>query len=263
MELIKIKVNILEYLIYIIGDVIRLWQAFAPQRSEISCRLLSTRYMSIKAGQQSYWQSRESLASPVQSQLIGITHGERLRELGERGENNREMSPLGVFETTETNSSQRGAEALTWERNSCQELPGENTPAPGSCQQGQTEARWDRQWRVQRWSHYSAGRRDLHSSPAPQAWRTCLGVEPDFSCHRFGNEVKIRLNLHKKWEVSGEVFCCLILWQQSGNCTPGCSCEIAATDNQKWDRFFYLDFRVPEMQISILLHPIPVCKQIS
>lgn len=92
--------------------------------------------------------------------------------MGERGENNREMSPLGIFETTEPNSSQRGAEALTSERNSCQELPGENTPAPGSCQQGQTEARWDRQWRVQRWSHYSAGRRDLHSSAVPDgpAW---------------------------------------------------------------------------------------------
>lgn len=171
MELIKIKANILEYLIHIIGDVIWQWQVFAPQRSEISCRLLSTRYMSIKAGQQSYWQSRESLASPVQSQLIGSTQGERLRELGER-ENNREMSLLEGFEITDTNSSQRGAEVLTWERNSCQELPGKNTPAPGSCQQGQTEARWDRQWRVQWRSHYSAGKRDLHSSGVPDgpAW---------------------------------------------------------------------------------------------
>lgn len=89
MELIKIKVNILEYLIHVTGDVIEQWQVFASQTSEISCRLLSTRYMSIKVGQQSYWQTRGCLASSFQSHLIGGTHREGLRELGDRGENNR------------------------------------------------------------------------------------------------------------------------------------------------------------------------------
>lgn len=110
MELIKIKVNILEYLIHVIGDVIEQWQVFASQTSEISCRLLSTRYMAFEAGQQSYWQTRECLASSFQRHLVGGTHREGLRELGDRGENNREMSLLRIFETTEPNSSQRGAE---------------------------------------------------------------------------------------------------------------------------------------------------------
>lgn len=82
------------------------------------------------------------------------------------------MSLLQIFETTEPNSSQRGAEALTWERNSCQELPGENTCVPGSGHQGQTETQWDRQWRVQQWSCFSAGRRGPPSSGVPDgpAW---------------------------------------------------------------------------------------------
>lgn len=82
------------------------------------------------------------------------------------------------------------------------------------------------------------------------AWWTCLAVGMDFSCPGFGNEVKIRQNPRKKWQASGEVFCCLILWEQSGNCTPSSCCEIAATDNQNWDRYFYLDFRVPIYSFS-------------
>lgn len=191
----------------------------------------------------------------TQHHLSGGTYRERLGELGLpawRGEGNREMPPLGGSETTEPNPSQTGAEALTWERNSCQALPRANKPScrqlwagagrgtvgrdggwysdgPAAALGGETGCRLPglRWLSVQIW----------HSSCV--AWWACSGLGPDFSCGRFGNEVKIRLNLYKKWEVSGEVFCCLILRKQGGNCTPSSCCEIAAMDNQKWDRFFF------------------------
>lgn len=84
------------------------------------------------------------LSKFISEPSIGGTHRERLRELRERGGNNREVSPLPIFETTEPNSSWKGIDSLTWEMNSCQELPKKNT-----CHERQTEAQWDGQWRVQ------------------------------------------------------------------------------------------------------------------
>lgn len=65
-----------------------------------------------------------------------------------------------------------------------------------------------------------------------RAQSPCLGLGLHFSCAGFGTNVKMRLNLHKKCEVSGKSSYCLILQKEGGNCTLSSGCKIAATDNQ-------------------------------
>lgn len=215
--------------------------------------------MAFKAGQQSYWQTRECLAISFQSHLIGGTEsGWGNWEIEEKTTGRchycgflRQLSQILLRGEQRFHLGEEFLPGTSRGKYLCprQLSSGADRGTVGQAVESTAMVL------LQRWEEGSA--------LLWCAWWTCLGVEMDFSCPRFGNEVKIRLNPHKKWEVSGEVFCCLILWKQSGNCTPGSCCEIAATDKQNWDRYFYLDFRVPEMQISILFHPIPLCKQFS
>ena len=209
---------------------------------------------SPKVGQLSYWQTRESLASPVSTQhhLSGGVYRGRLREVGFPAWEEKAAGRCHLRRVL-----RRGVwlSRLRWEQRllpgrgiRASRFHGKMSPAPGSRRQrrGGTGGGWcsngpatalgaEAGCRLPGLHRLSA--EICHSSRV--AWWAHLGLGPDFSCVRFGNEVKIRLNLHKNCEVSGEVFCCLILQKQDGNCTPGSCCEIAATDNQKWDRFFF------------------------